>query len=295
MARTFIKFREERDISQKINATFAFIRQNYQPLVQCLVLYVLPFALLAGIFSGIYLSRRLPATPDEVRYRTWGEYDFFNSITSFNYLVSVFFSLVSYVLISLVICVYIVQYMDQQGTVSAREVGKAVRSNFLPVFYTTIGIFFMCCLGYVLLLLPGVYLSIAFSLFVIIMIREELGFVETIERCLYLIKGQWWSTFGFLLLIAIIQAVIGMVALLPGFLVDMLKTLQLPAANHPLVTIVASAITGVLSLFLYVISFTGIVFHYFHLVEIKDGTGFIEQVALIGQPPVRDYADEDGR
>jgi hypothetical protein len=295
MATTFIEFREERDISQKINATFAFIRQNYQPLVQCLVLYVLPFALLAGIFSGIYLSRRLPPPPDEVRYRTWGEYDFFNSITSFNYLVSGFFSLVSYVLISLVICIYIVQYMDQQGKVSAREVGKAVRSNFLPVFYTTIGIIFLCCLGYVLLLVPGFYLSIAFSLFVIIMIREELGFVETIERCLYLIKGQWWATFGFLLLIGIIQAMIGMVAVMPVFVVEMLKTLHLPAANHPLVTIAASAITGVLGIFLYVISFTGIVFHYFHLVEIKDGTGLIEQVALIGQPPVRDYADDDAR
>jgi hypothetical protein len=295
MARAIINFREERDTSQKISATFAFIRQNYQVLVQCLLWYVVPFALLAGIFSGIYLSRRLPVSPEEneARYRTWGEYDFFNSITSFNYLISVFFSFVSYVMISLIICVYMVQYMDQQGKVKAQEVGQEVRSYFLPVFYASFGILLMCCLGYVLLVVPGIYLTIAFSMFVIIMVREELGFIETIERCLYLIKDNWWSTLGFLLLIGIIQGMIGMVAALPVFLIEILKHFQVPGTSHPLLTIAATSLASVAGIFLYIISFTGIVFQYFHLVEVRDGVGLLEQVALIGRPPVLDYSDED--
>lgn len=293
MARAIINFREERDTSQKINATFGFIRQNFQVLMECLLLYVVPFALLAGIFMGIYLSRRLPPEADEIRYRTWGEYDFFNSITSFHYLVSVFFSFVSYVFLSLIICVYIVQYMDRQGQVSAREVGQEVRSHFLTVFYAAFGIVLMCGLGYVLLLVPGIYLTIALSLFVIIMIREELGFVETIERCIHLIKGNWWSTFGFLLLLGIIQGLIGLAAALPVFLVEILKAFQVPGAGYPLLTVAATSLASVLSIFLYVISFTGIVFQYFHLVEVKDGIGLLDQVALIGRPPVADHSDED--
>jgi hypothetical protein len=293
MTSAFINFRQERDTSQKINATFAFIRQNYQVLAKCLLWYVVPFALLAGIFSGIYLSRRLPAGPDEVRYRTWGEFDFFNSVTSFHYLISLFFSIVSYVLLALLLAVFIVRYLDQQGKVSAAEIGQGVKSHFLPVFYTTFGIILMCCLGYVLLLVPGIYLSIAFSLYFIIMIREELGFVDTLERCLSLIKGQWWSTFGFLLLIGIIQGMIGLITVLPLIMVTMLKTFQVPGANHPLLTIVAASLASVAGIFLYAISFTAIIFQYFHLVEIKDGIGLLEQVALIGRPAEPDHTDED--
>ena len=293
MGRVSINFREERDMSQKINATFAFIRQNYQVLGRCLLLYVAPFALLAGIFTGIYLTRRLPAEPGEAPYRTWGEYDFFNSITSFHYLISLFFSLVSYVLLSLILCIFIVRYMDHQGQVSAREVGDGVKSHFLPVFYASFGVLLMCCLGYVLLLVPGIYISIALSFFIIVMVREDLGFVETVERCFYLIKGHWWPTFGFLLLMGIIQGVIGLVAALPVFMVGLLKTFQIPGTDHPLLTIVASSIAGVAGIFVYVISFTGIIFQYFHLVEIKDGTGLLEQVTLIGRAPVSDHQDED--
>jgi hypothetical protein len=293
MARANINFREERDMSQKINATFGFIRQNYQVLAKCLLWYVVPFALLAGIFTGIYLSRRLPVSSGEVPYRTWGEFGFFNSITSLHYLVGVFFSVVSYVMLSLIISVFMVRYMDQGGKVSAQQVGEGVKSHFLSVLYTSLGLMVMILLGYVLLVVPGIYLTIAFSMFVIIMIREELGFVDTMERCYHLIKGYWWPTFGFLLLITLIQGLMGLLAALPVFLVTMLQFFQVPGADHPLVTVVASSMASVASIFLYVISFTGINFQYFNLVEIKEGVGLLEQVALIGRPPVPDYTHED--
>ena len=293
MARASINFREERDTSQKINATFAFIRQHYQVLARCLLVYVLPFALLSGIFSGIYLSRRLPVSSGDVPWTTWGEYDFFNSITSFHYLISIFFSLVSYVLLSLVLCVFVVRYMQQDGQVSAGQVGEGIKSYFLPVFYASFGVILLCCLGTVLLLVPGIYISFACSLFVIIMVQEELGFIDAIERCFYLVKGHWWSTFGFLLLIGLIQALMSMIAGLPLLAVTILRAFHVPGADHALLTVVVTSLSGVAGIFLYVISFTGIIFQYYHLVEIKDGTGLLEQVALIGRPAVPDYLEED--
>ena len=293
MARASINFREERDTSEKINATFAFIRQNYQVLVSCLLVYVLPFALLSGIFSGIYLSRRLPVSSGDVPWTTWGEYDFFNSITSFHYLISVFFSLVSYVVLSLVLCVFVVRYMQQDGKVSAGQVGEGIKRYFLPVFYASFGVILLCCLGTVLLLVPGIYISFACSMFVIIMVQEELGFIDTIERCFYLVKGHWWPTFGFLLLIGIIQALMSMIAGLPLLAVTILRAFHVPGADHALLTVLVTSLSGVAGIFLYVISFTGIIFQYFHLVEIKDGTGLLEQVVLIGRPAVPDYLEED--
>jgi hypothetical protein len=197
------------------------------------------------------------------------------------------------VLLSLVLCVFVVRYIQQDGQVSAGQVGEGIKRYFLPVFYASFGVILLCCLGTVLLLVPGIYVSFACSMFVIIMVQEELGFIDTMERCFYLVKGHWWATFGFLLLIGIIQALMSMIAGLPLLAVTILRAFHVPGADHALLTVVVTSLAGVAGIFLYVISFTGIIFQYFHLVEIKDGTGLLEQVALIGRPAVPDYLEED--
>jgi len=285
MPNQLINFREERDFSQKINATFFFIRQNFKTLFTCYLYFVVPFAFLAGIFTGIYESRRLPAKPGEVRYRTWGEYDFFNSISSFNYLLGVFFSFISFIVISLTIYVFMVQYMDKGGKVTVREVWAGVREHFLSVFATAFGMLLLCMLGYVILLIPGIYVSIVLSFFVIVMVREELSFVETVERCFYLVKGYWWSTFGLLLMVGMMQAMMSLVLSFPVILLYVLKAFQVPGSDSGLLLIVANSFSTITTVLFYTISLVALAFQYFNLVEIKDGTGLLEQVALIGQPP----------
>lgn len=287
-----INFREERDFSQMLNVTFGFIRQNIKKLFYCFLYFVVPFALLAGIFNGIYKSRLKLAASGQLYYRPWGEYGFFQNGTLLNYLISLFFIYLSFILISLTVYSYMVLYQDNQGRVEIKEVWAMIKSNFLNTFYASFGILLMCLLGYVVLFIPGIYLSVALSFFLIIMIREEIGFIEAIERSLYLIKGYWWPTFGLFLMVGLIQVMISLAGYLPVLILKMLQTFRLPGADNSLVVVLVNSFSTVAGLLFYVITITAIAFQYFHLVEIKDGIGLMQKADLIGRTEERAMADD---
>jgi len=287
-----INFREERDFSQNLNATFGFIRQNFKKLFYCILYFVVPFALLAGIFNGIYQNRLKLAASGSLFYRPWGEYGFFRNVTSLNYIISLFFIFLSFILISLTIYAYMVLYQDNRGRVEVKDVWEMIKSNFLITFYASFGILLMCVLGFVVLLIPGIYLSIALSFFLIVMVREEVGFIEAIERSLYLIKDYWWSTFGLLLMVGLIQLMISLVAYLPMLILKIMTVFRLPLANNGFLMVLVNTFTTVAGVLFYVITITAIAFQYFNLVEIKDGIGLIEQAELIGRTPERAVADD---
>jgi hypothetical protein len=70
-------------------------------------------------------------------------------------------------------------------------------------------------IGLVLVVLPGlavfgagVYLGIRWSLSLAAMMAEEIGPIKALRRSWNLVKGQWWRTFGILLIVAILSSVI---------------------------------------------------------------------------------------
>jgi hypothetical protein len=285
MSNHLIEFREERDLGQKINVTFGFLRQNLKPLLRLLLVFVVPFALLAGIFSGIYQSRQLAEMTGAVRHDSFGAWSFANSINSLHYWVSIFFSLVGVVLLMLAVYSYMIRYQDQDGQVETAEVWEDIKSHFISLLYSSVGAIVLCILATLFLILPGVYVYVALSMYAIIMMREEVGFLESLERCFYLIKGNWWASFGFVLVVLIIQGVIGFVASLPAIVVYVFRILHLPGGESDLLLIIASSFTTILSLLLYVIYITACAFLYYDLVEKKEGVGLLEKVNQIGARP----------
>lgn len=185
-----INLREERDFGDKLNATFYFIKTNFKPLSKALLLYVTPVALAAGIFSGLFQARTLQRMTGDTTYSTYGEYAFFNQIASVQYLLSMFFTLVSFFVLSLAVSSFMVAYQDEEGEVEQATVWEHIKRNLVPVIYSGVAIAVVTFLSFFLLGF-GIYLGIVMSLFVIVMVREELGFIETVERCFYLIKGNW--------------------------------------------------------------------------------------------------------
>jgi uncharacterized membrane protein len=100
-------------------------------------------------------------------------------------------------------------------------VGAAVASMlfwllaFVPIFVGSI-------VGFVLFVIPGVWFLISASMTAQVIAIEGLGPIAAIKRSFSLIKGNWWETFGFTLLIGLIggtaSQLIQLVAL-PVFLV----------------------------------------------------------------------------
>ncbi|GGK87080.1 hypothetical protein ACD591_19725 [Rufibacter glacialis] len=279
-----IELREERDLGQKLNATFAFLRQNYRPLARCILLYVVPFALLAGIFSGIYQSTQLAELSGNVRYGSLGAYAFASTINSGHYWVSIFFTLVSLVLLCITVYTYMLEYLAQGGKVENVAIWERIKGNFIPLLYSAVGAAVICGVAALLLVLPGIYVMVPLSLFAVVMLAEEVNFLDALERCFHLVKGRWWASFGFLLITFMLQGIIGFAASLPALVVYVFRILHLPGGESDLLLILASSFTTIVGLVLYVIAITAIGFLYFDLVERKDGLGLLEKVNQIGGP-----------
>jgi hypothetical protein len=59
----------------------------------------------------------------------------------------------------------------------------------------------------VALLAPGVWLGISQSMLTSVLSLEELGVIRSLRRSHALVKGRWWATFGFLLMIGLLGSV----------------------------------------------------------------------------------------
>ncbi|GAB3818021.1 hypothetical protein [Pontibacter rugosus] len=277
-----INLREERDFGEKLNATFRFIRLNFKSLFKSLLLYAVPVALLSGIFSGLHQARLFRNLSGDNGYDSFGDYTIGQQITSVNYLVSAFLSVVSVLIVYLVVYAYMVAYQDEEGEVQPSAVWDHLKNNLLKVIYSGFALGIVTFLSFFLLGF-GIYLGVVLSFFIMVMVREELSMIDTIERCFYLIKRNWWATFGLLIIVGFIQGVISWISALPWGLVMILNATQVLNQGNSFMMIISSTLATLVINLSYTISAVALGFQYYNLVEQKDGIGLMEQADLIGR------------
>ena len=89
--------------------------------------------------------------------------------------------------------------------------------RILPLTLTMFLYGLMVMLGFVLLILPGIYLSIAYLLAIPLVVDKGLSPWQALEASRKAITHRWFSVFGFLLLMGLL-AVIGTLFLLIGLI-----------------------------------------------------------------------------
>ncbi len=87
---------------------------------------------------------------------------------------------------------------------SGRSVVSAAISSMLIWIIALAMIAVGTSVGFLLLIVPGVWFAIGASMTAPVIAIEGLGPVGAIKRSFDLVKGSWWSTFGFLMLIGLI-------------------------------------------------------------------------------------------
>jgi hypothetical protein len=89
---------------------------------------------------------------------------------------------------------------------------------FIPLVLASVVMTLLICSGLVLLVLPGIYLAIAYGFTYLLVIDRGLGFWTAMEVSRRVITAQWWRFLG-LFLLAIPFLLLGLAALLVGVLV----------------------------------------------------------------------------
>lgn len=266
-----IDFRKIRDFGGILSVTFDFLRQNFKKLFLSLILIAGPGILLSGILSGFTLSSIHKTSI------SMGNFWVKNLI---HYIVLFFVSQ----LIVLVTYSYIDLYLDKKAEeFNVIDVWRRVLQNFGMFMITSIGVFILVLLATALLIIPGIYLSVVLTLMFIVRMREKLTFTEAVNRCRFLINGEWWFTLGLLITLVIIQIPFNFVLAIPTYAVVFFRTLHMQEGSSfafEIFTIIASIIAAFNYIF-YAITIIGITFHYYSIVEKKEATGLYEKLNSI--------------
>jgi hypothetical protein len=97
------------------------------------------------------------------------------------------------------------------------EVGPSLRfaaGKLLSMFWLAILLVVLLAIGFLLIVVPGIYLAIAWILAMPVLLFEGKGAFKSMGRSFDLIRHHWWRTFGIVIVIGIFSAILGDV--IPG-------------------------------------------------------------------------------
>ncbi len=199
----FVNFKEKREFDGLFNATFRFIKQEFKPLMKALLILAGPFIVFNSLILGVF------------QYTTFqsGYQPGFYTISAL--LLEYFFAYLMVSIILITTNVYIKLYIEQGHNVSFKEISSNLKNKFLRGLGAIFLVGLLIGISSVLFLFPGIYLSVAFSMFLIIIIYENAKISYSLSRSMELIKGAWWKTFVAIIIIGIISYVIMIVFSLP--------------------------------------------------------------------------------
>ncbi|RSK45656.1 hypothetical protein [Hymenobacter perfusus] len=271
-------FRQERDFGQKITATFEFLGAHWRPLGKCVMYFVVPVALLAGLGLGITNNYTYNTMDGALSGSAVQRFD--NPLAG----IGLVGMLLSYALLAATVYGYIRLRMEQPAhePVTPQQVGRIVARRFPMLLLGALAAIIISMLGTFLLIIPGIYLSVALSLIWTTQVFEDAGVGTGISRSMHLLKGHWWSMLGLSIVMSIIVSMLGMVFSITQIFAVIGKLLHWPFLSSDVLMVGSSIISSVGSILLYSLLMVAYAFQYFNLVEKKEGLGMRNIIASLG-------------
>lgn len=330
MKKDTILLEQERDFGDKINASFTFVSQNFKTIFLSVLYFAGPLSLICGIANGIAQSNNLAFTSSgaaqpsgtsagEIFANSFG--DSFAHFLTLNYLIAVIFLILASITVAITIYALMIEYKENPESLNVERVWIRVQTVFLPVlgsYLVTILILIVILIAFAAVIgalvsgvsgvfagfLSGVigiigfiimfYFFVIYSLSPAIVAYEGVGAWEALGRAKFLIKDKWWSTFGLIMIIGIINSFVAMIFGAPAMIVTFMKVLKIGggiSGNIPL--IVTTMISTVGQTVVSSLTYVAISFQYFNLVEKREGNGLKMLIEGIGQKKLDLNEDEE--
>ncbi|GHE58050.1 hypothetical protein [Roseivirga thermotolerans] len=279
-----IEFYKKRQFSDKINATFTFLRENAWPYIKIQLMIAGPILLLTNILTNQLSIGFLGFSPEDVTASMI--LDFFKL-----YGLILLSTLVTATLVPIITFSYMKAYQNHApNEISAAMVLKNLGSKFFNLLGFNILMYIAIIIAMFFLVLPAIYIGIVLSLGSAIILFEENNPIDTFSRAFTLIKGKWWSTFGLVIVMGIIGYVISLFFGLPRTLLFSVKAITTTFSDGDLsavtqmttgeqaLSILFSVFETFGSILLYSLSYIAIAFQYFNLVERRESRGLMSQI-----------------
>ena len=271
-----------------MNVTVEFLRGNMGRLFINLLLIAGPLALVVSIlFTNLFSSMSDSMDLDDTAAMG------FLAVMGGNYFLMI---LINWLAVSMVIAVtytYIGLYnkgVAKDSSVSdvfrlaMNKYGGVLLLGFLIAIVTFFSVFFF--------ILPAIYLGITLSLAYPIYMFEDISATSAFGRAFKLIREKWWSTFGLIVITALMAYVVQMVFSIPFMAIYLsnIFTLVEETQNNPEnptaifemfssgYMTVAMAVSMIGSYLTYSIPLIGLGYQYSNLVERSEGRGLMNEI-----------------
>ncbi|MGX5687764.1 hypothetical protein [Arcticibacter tournemirensis] len=282
-----VELRKVRDFGELINDTFVFTKQNWKPLLKA-YFTICGFFLAAAVIVAVLQQQRLLQAFGSL---PTGASPF--TVYGWDTVINVVLVMLFYVMMTLTTFSYMSLYKEKGNTApSVEEVWGYVRYFFGRMFVAQILLSILIIIGFVCCFIPGVYLMPVTAIMLASIVFENSSLGYSFDRGFKLIKGQWWTTFGAMLVMMVVYYAVSIVLVLPISLITGAGVF-LGRFNMPFpflaATVVLQYLAQVFMILLYLL--TGIA--YFSLAEEKDGAGLSERISSIGKSdPSADLPEE---
>jgi hypothetical protein len=204
-------------IGEILDAAIKLVRQNLKALALAVLVIGLPAAIIEILITSSTTDFCADVFCDDDQTYYYTDEGAYVAGQIANGIIALFVYLLGQVA-----CYRIVAESYLGRRIGARESLRYATRFILPTLWVSTLFVLLVGLGSILLVIPGIYLFVCFSLSYAVLLVENLRGMKALRRSRALVKGQWWSLFA-VLLIAYLLTTIGQAALgfalgLPAYL-----------------------------------------------------------------------------
>jgi len=287
--------RKHRDLGDKISDTVQYIRLHLKDLLLLFVVFVVPLSLVAVLiganaFGGFFAA----VQTDAFKANPFKVIDPMLGVTMLLYIMSA----ASY---STVIYLHMRCVDEVPGKPSYFN---DVANRFLPKFLSNLGYMIVLVIGAVLsavlalipilgilaLMVGWFYAFFVLSLMMPANTIEDHAFPGPITRPFTLIRGEFWSSFGFLFILGMIFYFFSMIINMVALAIFGIASINFLSPGNAQLTsryFIVSGIAGVIGQIFYLIIHVGVGLLFFSLREQKEGGGLESRIENLGSGDTR--------
>jgi hypothetical protein len=294
-----VELAKPRDFGEIINDTFTFMKQNLKPLLRYFFIFCGIFVV-GGILSSSMLQLKIANTTNAVSTASYN-LQYKPSIWNYfgiEYFLSIVFTMLSVITVQVTTLSYIALYKEKdKQPPTTEEMWGYIKYYYLKILGSSILLYLLLTVATLACIIPGIYLLPIFALILPVMVIENTSFGYAFSRAFVLIKENWWTTFGSLVVIWIIVYVCMVVVTLPASLINMVSLLLHPQSSR-IYSVPAAMITAAIQHLCQVFAIIPCItlsLCYFNLTESKDGTSLMDKINKLGTTspdtdlPVEEY------
>ena len=274
-----IDFHRKRDFGELFNATFQFIREEFSTMIKPIIYVAVPLMLLSMfvIVMSYVITDGMSSIATQI-------FEFLSQIST-NIL---------YICLMSVGYAYVKLYIAGEETTSSK-VMEIFWKNIAPMIGYTILIGILSSLGFLFLIIPGIYLAVTLQFVYPLKFVDEDSLDAPIKESFYVVKNYWWFTFGCLFVLSIIVLSVSMLIQLPGLLIlgtEMwtgLDQLEYGMSDNMIIGLMLVSILDVIASITFIIPLVFMTLHYFNIKERKEETTLMSNIGTINEK--NDFSD----